>query len=364
LTEGKAGALDRVLPLPRQVTLFVAWPCNLRCRVCALYGVADYVPEYMERSSPQYMSWEIFQRVMDPLAGGTASPAVTFIGGEPTLHPRLAEMVRYVKRRSDAHVDMCTNGTQIPRIGEALVEAGIDEVHVSIDGASAAVNDPGRGLRSFDRALEGLRQLIALRDRRAPGLKVKINCTVSGENYADLVATAELADAEGVDEIFFSLPIFVTETEGLDACRIVEPLGFDFRSWRGFRIEPTISSVDVARLEQQLTTLMARRGKVPTFVTPIGYEPRELRAYFGERWPELLHQRSCPVQSFRTSVLPNGDVTSCTPFPDLVVGSLASHTLEEVWRSPKYDRFRELVDARLLPVCHRCCELFGEEEGC
>ena len=363
MTEKSRSGLEQVLPLPRQVTLFVAWPCNLRCKVCGLYGVAEYVPRYMERSSPQYMSWEIFERVIDPIAAVAASPAVTFIGGEPTLHPKLVDMVRYVKQRADAHVDMCTNGTQIVRIGDALVDAGIDEVHVSIDGSSAEVNDRGRGAGSFAQALDGLRLLVKLRDRRGQGPKVKINCTVTRENYDDILATAELADAEGVDEVFFSLPIFVTEAEGTGACRALEPLGFDFRSWRGLLIDQTIEGIDVARLEKQLAMVAERRGGARAFVLPPGYRPDELRAYFGEGWPGLLHQSSCPVQAFRTSVLPNGDVTPCTPFPDVVIGNIATQTLEQVWRSERYDRFRELVGERLLPVCHRCCELFGEDQG-
>ena len=37
--------------------------------------------------------------------------------------------------------------------------------------------------------------------------------------------------------------------------------------------------------------------------------------------------------------------------------------MEAVWRGEKYDQFRQLTMRRLLPTCHRCCDLFDESAG-
>src|SRR5436853_7472682 len=98
--------LQTVLPLPAQITLYVAYPCNLRCKHCYLYGVADYVPEYMDKSLHQYMSDEIFRAAVDPLLETPTALTVRFMGGQPVLHPRLPDMERYITRRPHGHADM------------------------------------------------------------------------------------------------------------------------------------------------------------------------------------------------------------------------------------------------------------------
>ena len=356
--------LASVLPLPAQLTLYVAYPCNLRCKHCYLYGVADYVPEYMDKTTrPQYMSDEVFHAAVDPLLEAPRPLTVCFMGGEPSLHPKMPEMVRHLKSRPDVYVDMNTNGTRMPRVGEALMDAGIDGIYISVDGSSPEVNDPLRGKGSFDKAMEGLRHLAELRERRGQALKLGINYIITSEGFRDIIPAAEMAEAVGADEIFFNLSIFVTEAEGKGAQRKLAKLGFEFESWKGFVLPDYSKSDHGDVLEEQLNELENRSWKTAVFVSPVGYAPGELRDYFTERWPRLLHQKVCPVQTFRTTVLTNGDVVPCTIYPDLVVGNVVERSMQEVWRSEEYDRFRELTMRRLLPTCRRCCDLFDESAG-
>jgi radical SAM protein with 4Fe4S-binding SPASM domain len=355
--------LQTVLPLPAQITLYVAYPCNLRCKHCYLYGVADYVPEYMDRSMPQYMSEEIFRAAVDPLLESPTPLTVCFMGGEPVLHPRLADMVRHLKSRPHVYVDMNTNGTRMRKVGPALVEAGMDAIYVSLDGSSPEVNDPVRGRGSFRQAIEGLRFLAELRERESRPLKLAINYTITSENFRDLLPAAEMAESVGVDEIFFNLSIFVTEDEGKRAQRQLARLGHDFRSWQGFVLPSLVDDFPADLLEEHLNELQDRTWKTSVFMAPVGYPPAELRSYFTERWPKLLRQRSCPVQAFRTTVLPNGNVVPCTIYPDIVVGNLTEQPLEAVWLGERYNQFRQLAMRRLLPTCHRCCDLFDESAG-
>jgi Fe-coproporphyrin III synthase len=356
--------LSTVLPLPAQLTLYIAYPCNLRCKHCYLYGVADYVPEYMDKTTrPQYMSDEVFHAAVDPLLENDAPLTVCFMGGEPSLHPKLPEMVRHLKSRPNVYVDMNTNATRMPRVGEALMEAGMDAVYVSIDGSSAEVNDPVRGKGSFDKAVRGLEHLAELRERRAQPLKLAINYIITSASIDDIVPAAEMAERIGVDEIFFNLSIFVTEEEGKGAQRRLAKLGHDFKSWKGFVLPEFSEGVSADLLEDQLDELETRDWKPSVFVSPVGYTPKELRSYFTQRWSRILRQKSCPVQSFRTTVLTNGDMVPCTIYPDVVVGNVTEAPMAEVWRSPKYDEFRELTMRRLLPTCRRCCDLFDESAG-
>lgn len=58
--------------------------------------------------------------------------------GEPLLHPQIAEMVRIAKDANIAErVEIVSNASMLtPRLGDALVEAGLDRMRISLQGLS------------------------------------------------------------------------------------------------------------------------------------------------------------------------------------------------------------------------------------
>jgi MoaA/NifB/PqqE/SkfB family radical SAM enzyme len=89
-----------------------------------------------------------------------------FTGGEPFLNPALTDMLVLTLQYGPATV--LTNGTVLrdewlDRLAEAEAESPYSlEFRVSIDGFTAEENDPVRGAGTFDRAMAGLRRLLAV----------------------------------------------------------------------------------------------------------------------------------------------------------------------------------------------------------
>jgi uncharacterized Fe-S cluster-containing radical SAM superfamily protein len=88
-----------------------------------------------------------------------------FTGGEPFMHPRLLEMLSATLAIGPATV--LTNGTLVPeRTARALAYCRDRsnyslEIRVSIDAPDAEANDRIRGPGAFDRAMSGVRNLLA-----------------------------------------------------------------------------------------------------------------------------------------------------------------------------------------------------------
>jgi sulfatase maturation enzyme AslB (radical SAM superfamily) len=88
-----------------------------------------------------------------------------FTGGEPFLHPQMVDILELTLDFGPATV--LTNGTifrdeWLDRLARAEAASTYSlEFRVSIDGFTAAANDPVRGAGTFDRALRGVRQLLA-----------------------------------------------------------------------------------------------------------------------------------------------------------------------------------------------------------
>jgi mycofactocin radical SAM maturase len=113
-------------------------------------------------------------------------------GGEPTVRPDFWEMVDY----ATAHhvgVKFSTNGVRItPEVATRLASSDYVDVQISLDGATAEVNDAVRGRGSFAMAIRALENLAD-----AGFADAKISVVVTRHNVGQLDAFKTLADRYG-----------------------------------------------------------------------------------------------------------------------------------------------------------------------
>lgn len=130
--------------------------CNLRCRHC-------FISCSPENDKFAFMSTETCKRYLDE-AVGLGAKEFYFTGGEPFANSEMCDILEMTLAHGPATV--LTNATLFrDRVLDRLVEiAGRSkhtlELRVSLDGYSAAMNDPIRGEGTFDRAIDGVRRLV------------------------------------------------------------------------------------------------------------------------------------------------------------------------------------------------------------
>lgn len=153
----------------------VVFQCNQACRFCF---VSTHLPAAGDAA------------VEAAIRGAAAKGhKITLSGGEPTLHPRIVELVRLAKSLSKLPVLLQSNAIRLadPELTRALVDAGLDEVFVSLHGASAEVSDavthaPG----TFEKTVRGLDELA-----KTP-VRLQINFVICQANRHELPAWIEL----------------------------------------------------------------------------------------------------------------------------------------------------------------------------
>jgi pyruvate-formate lyase-activating enzyme len=114
---------------------------------------------------------------------------VDFSGGEPTIHPQLAELIRYAKAKGFRKVCIITNGIALANKGyyKNLVDAGLDETLFSLQGCDDANHD------SFVNVQGSFKRMMAAIEFAASfGIKVRTNTVVHKKNYRDLVRICRL----------------------------------------------------------------------------------------------------------------------------------------------------------------------------
>lgn len=140
--------------LPRQIYIEVTNYCNSLCTSCPL--TYDHFLPYEPKG---HLSWENFRRIVDQLP--SIERAVLHGIGEPLLNRNLPRFVAHLRERG-AQVLFNTNGILLDqRRGDALVEADLDELRVSIDAATPELYAKLRGVDQLPRIVENLAAFVA-----------------------------------------------------------------------------------------------------------------------------------------------------------------------------------------------------------
>jgi MoaA/NifB/PqqE/SkfB family radical SAM enzyme len=124
---------------------------------------------------------------------------ISFFGGEPLLHPHLAEMIRTSIARRMAPT-VITNGWLLPRQLERLAEAGLKTLYISIDSATMKEHEANRGLRGLgERIRSAVSRMAAL--GMTPLAQVTMNKLIT-----DYSALVPLLRDFGFSAVAFSYP--------------------------------------------------------------------------------------------------------------------------------------------------------------
>ena len=173
---------ERGLDAPICLTWELTYACNLACVHClSSSGKRD----------PRELSTEQCKAIIDELERMQVF-YVNIGGGEPTVRPDFWELVDYA---TDHHVGVkfSTNGVRItPEVAARLAASDYVDVQISLDGATAEINDAVRGAGSFDMAIRALENLAAAGFRDA-----KISVVVTRHNVDQLDDFKALADRYG-----------------------------------------------------------------------------------------------------------------------------------------------------------------------
>ena len=152
------------LAAPICLTWELTYACNLQCAHCLSSS---------GRRDPRELTTEQCEAVIDELQRMQVF-YVNVGGGEPTTRPDFWHLLQYAVDHQ-VGVKFSTNGVRItPRRARLLAGTDYVDVQVSLDGATAEVNDHVRGPGSFDMAVRALENLSEAGFRDA---KISVVCT-------------------------------------------------------------------------------------------------------------------------------------------------------------------------------------------
>lgn len=344
-----------VLP-PRWLLFGINNACNLHCKMCDV-GLDDDRTAFWANligAHPQNMPEARFYKALEQAQAFHPRPRIGLVYTEPLLHPKVIDFVQAI---SDARMfsSITTNGYLLKRRAEALVDAGLHWLNVSIDGP-AAVHNRIRGSRdSFERAFAGIQQVLAHRGRQHFP-RIRISCTITDENHEHLVDLVRELQSLDIDQILISQLCFITEEMAAVHNASYGDLVPVTRSNLGI-MEP--ASFDIAPLFKELQQLRIMKNVV---LTPAALSIDQLEQYYRNPM-QFVGGRRCTDTFELMMVQTTGSVI---PGPgrcfDYKMGSIEEQSLTEIWNGSRIRTLRRTLQAAggSLPACARCCGVIGK----
>lgn len=120
--------LNIVPRFPQTVDIETSLSCNLQCPMCTRAAMDP-------ANLGGIMDFDLFKKIVDECAARRVFSIKLSWRGEPTMNPRLLDMVRYAKAQGIPDVAFLTNGGLLSREDiDELIAAGLDWISFSIDG--------------------------------------------------------------------------------------------------------------------------------------------------------------------------------------------------------------------------------------
>lgn len=172
--------------LTRRGVLWLGLKCDVRCKFCYDENIMTADKAWVNCDKLKRTLWEFRHRFENDF--------VDFMGGEPTLHPQVLEIIRYSRDLGllptcVTHGLHLSDADTVRRFKDAGVHDFLISVHAVDDTLDAIHGKPGQG--------HAERQLTALRHIRAAGIPLRFNVTMIKDNIDQLPDIARLCGEVG-----------------------------------------------------------------------------------------------------------------------------------------------------------------------
>jgi len=186
--------LSQERKITRRGVVWLGQTCNLNCYFCYFRDKID------DKEHPEhpFMSLEKAKKIMHTLRYVYANNAVDIQGGEPTIYPKIFELIEYCNEIGLAPT-LITNGIVLANedITQKFKKAGVKDFLFSIH-AIGETYDRIVGLPGGSK-----KQMKALRNLQKYDIPFRLNCTMTKEAGKQLVDIATLAVETGAMVVNF-----------------------------------------------------------------------------------------------------------------------------------------------------------------
>lgn len=346
--------------LPQIVGIKLTNRCNLRCKTCYEWNEAGYHRNMPRDEQNREIDFDLVKKVIEETEPVKSN--IYLWGGEPLFYSKFEEL-SYLLEGRDRITAICTNGQLIRKKMDSLLRMGENlELLIAVDGLEQE-NDDIRGKGTYQETLTAIKELLLLRAKGIFKGKISIHCVISAEMAGKLYDFLVFFETLGVDVVILCYPWYISEKTSNSMNYYYEKkigvLGEAKPSWNAFKYKlPT----------RFYNKVLVDKKKImgETWNMQVKFQPElsdsEILDFMNDEL--ALTPFKCFSIAERLEVLPDGSISTCKHFPEMVVGNIKEDSIYNIWHSDKYRKIRMVLQNELMPVCTKCNNLYlhGKKE--
>lgn len=290
--------------------------CNLHCGHCCWEN---------HYNNDDELSEEEVLKIIDQVAALNVSK-ISFSGGEPTTkYEKLLKAIKHSKDKGINSICIATNALLLNEEKvEELINAGLTEIQISLDGHTAEMHDSIRGKGNFDKTVRIAKYISEKYGKET----LSVGLTVTNNNIDYLEQSIDFASSE------------------LNAGQI-----------KVVRYTPVVDGTkefDIVDNQKRLNLckmLVQKREELAKENTYLKFS--RLMSFIGG----IRNKASefCAAGRLRLCILPNGTVCPCPILSShgVHLGNLRNQSLEDIWNSKELAEFRNLSKSK-DEKCSKC----------
>ncbi|MBI3995519.1 MAG: radical SAM protein, partial [Nitrospirae bacterium] len=290
--------------------------CNLACSHC----LVSSGPE-----GDKGLSTEQFQKVLAE-AQALGARRFFFTGGEPFLRKDLFELIDATLSDPKAELAILTNGILLTDAKLAELkqrDAARLRLQISLDGSTSTINDPIRGIGSFQKIVNGIRSAIGA------GLSVTVSTVITAVNADDVPNVTRLVGELGgtTHHLLWLHKRGRADEQGTDRTPLIEQV------------------IGVVR--------RARDAGRAVGVRVDNHEAVKARL----RYPAGTKRDLASAGMSSLCVYADGSVypsAAMANVPELYCGNILDQSLQEIWRKSDVAQAFQSATVEEKPICREC----------
>ncbi|MFQ5960956.1 MAG: radical SAM/SPASM domain-containing protein [Candidatus Methylomirabilales bacterium] len=319
--------------LPRTLYLETTNRCDSKCQTC--------IRTFLTLEPPKDLTFVEMKGIVDQFP--VLERVVLHGIGEPLLNRELFKMIAYLKAKGASVVFNSDAISLTPKRALKLMESGLDEFRVSMDGATRETYEKIRGVDQFDRVVENVRHLLdeqRKRERQRP--RVSLWFTAIKANLEELPTFVHLAARMRVPEVYVQRLVYY-----------------------GHGMAVAEQSLHRALQEREQRLIEEADGLARAF--GITFKASGLTAPLESLQGTELGRRpwsGCQRPWTLSYVTANGNVLPCCIAPwtaknyrGALLGNAFTEDFSGIWNGERYQQFRETFESDVPPDPCRGCGL-------
>lgn len=308
------------------VILYVTEGCNLQCRMCSY-----------RKPLPDELTLDEIQKLADELLS-FGLRHIVFSGGEPLLRKNFPDICQ-IFSRVNIKQTLLTNGLLLSKRYQEI-QSYFHEIIVSLDGATADVQNSIRGVDSFDTILQGVKKVVSSNQR--PLISFRI--VIQKSNFRQMPMMIELARSLKIDRIsFLAVDVRSVAYGRLETGETISDSSVNLNHEECSEFEEIIKQLSIDYQKQ------FENG----FISESPEKLHHLAQYFKALIKEAEFPRNhCNAPNVSAVITSTGDVLPCYFLPSY--GNIRQNILSSIVNSESICQTRTEVKAYTLKQCQQC----------